>query len=350
MRFKRIEFLVIFVTVIVMLILTACNNIDMPEETPLQTSLLTSEPMLPQPAPTPSPSPQPSPTPAPPKPPLPTPNLNPTPSPSPTILPPRQIRYLSYNQYSVRWHARPEYDIVVDNILFYCGNTYTSYTRRTGYSGDRDTGLMWVDSTTGEVSERLPDNTSPAIVRALEEGYPDRWNYSTYSGDYDFEDCRSYLILFLYNLKGLTASGSIEFDFADYIAHVDAEGWAPFKYKFLVRINNSPNGEELIFYIAEWDLSVYDQNGNVLNPDGWLWPLPERILTQQETEDRLWALGGAARGYEYDPDLDVVVGGVKYYGYNMHAYVESSGEYEKSYIWVSTTTGEWVTSKDPTFP
>ena len=266
------------------------------------------------------------------------------------ILSPEDVQRTLKLRYSIWWSHRPEYDIIVDNILFYCGNTSTTYTLTTGYTGEMDTGFMWVNSFTGDITERLPDGTSPVISRALAEGFPDRWNYSTYSGLHDYEDCRSYLVLFLSQLLGLTAYGNIKHDMDEHIAYIEEWAWASYRYRFRVQLDNDQNSEELIFYVDERNLQVFDEQETLLNPDGWLWPLPERILTQEEAMDRLCAEGGAARWYEYRPDKDIIIDDILFYGYATFTQPEqNNGESHTGYIWVNSTTGKFETYNNPLF-
>jgi len=236
----------------------------------------------------------------------------------------------------------PENDLTVDDIIFYCFRTSIIDN-----SGMRSAGYVWVNSITGEITNTLPDGTNPIIARALTEGFPDRWNYPTYTFFYDFEDCRSYLIMFLSNYISLNEFGNIENNIEQDIAG-DHSNFIV--YRFYVQLDNDPDSEVMIFYINNTNFHIHNQYGVLLNPDGWQWYLPARILTEEEIEARLWALGGAARWYERRQDIDKLLDGVKFYGYATYTWAELNyGESHTGYIWVSTTTGEFETYNNPLF-
>ena len=71
---------------------------------------------------------------------------------------------------------------------------------------------------------------------------------------------------------------------------------------------------ELIFYVDERNLQVFDEQETLLSPDGWLWPLPERILTQEEAMDRLCAEAYAliaTCGYDLDYGAGLLDEGIR---------------------------------------
>jgi hypothetical protein len=151
--------------------------------------------------------------------------------------------------------------------------------------------------------------------------------------------------LFLSNYVGLCPLGSITHD-NDTIVDADYDDG----YRFHVRLADNYS-EILTYYIGNNDFfHIQDLHGNLLNPDGWPWPLPEMVLTQEQTEDRLWQTGGAARWYIYDPEFNKTIGGILYYGYETHTWPElNGGESHTGYIWVNTITGEFETYNNPLF-
>ena len=124
-----------------------------------------------------------------------------------------------------------------------------------------------------------------------------------------------------------------------------------FRHCFYVQLTDDPNSETMIYHIGnDSGFPIHDQNGNLLNPDGWLWALPERVLSQEETLDRLWAGGGAARWYEYCPEKDIVIDDVLFYCYATYTWPEfNDGESHTGFIWVNSVTGEFEAYGNPLF-
>ena len=139
-----------------------------------------------------------------------------------------------------------------------------------------------VSSVTENAADRSTNSKNPDIVRALAEGFPDRWNYLPYEGFHDIEDVRSYLILFLSNAMDLTVYGSIEQDI--YYDGPQPDDEFRLEYRFFVTLDSDTDSEVMIFYVNSKNFQIRDQYGTLLNPDGWPWPLPERLLTQEEAK------------------------------------------------------------------
>ena len=185
----------------------------------------------------------------------------------------------------------------------------------------------------------IPDN--PIIANALYSGFQNKWRFGTYTGEREFDDCQNYLIVFLSNMIGLTASGNIVHDIDS-----NVEKSQDFlTYRFFVQLTNDPDSEVMTFYIDNTNFHIHDQYGNLLNPDGWLWPMP--ALSQDEAHARL-ENSFAATWFSHRPDKDKMDGDVKIYGfaaytwYDMESVVECEecGERHIGYLFVNSVTGE----------
>jgi len=258
-----------------------------------------------------------------------------TETPSPQVLSPNEVESILNAPHPFpEYHYHPDLDFLVDDIKFYC---FRSLSGR----------YVWVDSITGQQIQRLPDGRDPEIFRILQEGFQDRWTFPTHQGFYQLEDCRAYLIVFLSYWLDFTAHG-----------HVDYGGIDGEHHRFYVQLSYSQDSEIMVFTISVFDFGIQDQEGTLLNPDGWPWPLPERVLTREQTAARLRAFHGAARWYEEHPERDKTFDGTLYHGFATHTwadmnYREYGGEYGETfvgYIWVNTITGEFESYGNPMFP
>jgi hypothetical protein len=169
------------------------------------------------------------------------------------------------------------------------------------------------------------------IEKALAEGYQDSWNYSSYTGFYDLEDCQNYLILFLSKTIGLTVDDFIQLSSEeDYLE----EG----SYHFDVWSAGASDSEVLTYSIQVDNFHIRDRHGELLNPDGWPWPEPAKVLTQEQAENRLYA-STAATYFKRHSDKDKMDGDIKIYCYAMFFGGDESGKH-LGYAWVHSITGE----------
>jgi len=108
--------------------------------------------------------------------------------------------------------------------------------------------------------------------------------------------------------------------------------------------------KKLVFLITSNNHHIHDEHGTLLNPDGWPFEKPDRILTQEETSAWIDAGMGAATWGEYLPELDGIAGGILYHCYAMYTYPAlNGGKSFRFFTWVSTATGTFHGEDNPIF-
>ncbi|MCL2810833.1 MAG: leucine-rich repeat domain-containing protein [Clostridia bacterium] len=194
-----------------------------------------------------------------------------------------------------------------------------------------------------------PTDTSEIIAKVLARDYQNNWGYRPYIGLHYFLDCQSYLILFLSKSIGFTADDTIVLDTVDMHESLindpdHAANTSQFvNYRFYVQLADDPDSAVMTFYIDNANLHIHDQHGILLNPDGWPWLDPTRILPQYEIKNSLIAAGALAGGqwYEYHPDTDKMDGNIKIYCYATYEDGKNGEEIHTDYIWINSVTGKW---------
>jgi hypothetical protein len=131
----------------------------------------------------------------------------------------------------------------------------------------------------------------------------------------------------------LTANGNIE-DVTE-LTEEQERGWYVI-YRFYVQLDY-PDGEVFTYYINHENFHIHDQYGSLLNPDGWPWPLPERILTPEEAMNRLMY---AATWHIHQPGHDKMVDDIKLYCFAAYRRENMPDGTHIGYNWVNSITGE----------
>jgi len=105
-----------------------------------------------------------------------------------------------------------------------------------------------------------------------------------------------------------------------------------------------------VFFITSNTHHIHDEHGTLLDPDGWPFEKPDRILTQEENSAWIDAGMGAATGGEYRPELDRIADGILHHCYAMYTCPAlNAGKSFRFFTWVSTATGSFHGDDAPVF-